>query len=559
MDIGVSDNIETDGGISLHITNRFLKTIKNQVIDSLIEAFKPQEVNMVDTYNLSLFNFTYNVTDLTMHAFDMDYEASTVEFRDTDPHIYIEFIDFQMDLVFNYSLYANPLFYLDEGPGRVTTNFQNVSIGLDLVEVDGKFQFKVFDIFANYTGGLTKFGGQGDISYVLNTVAETLRNSFFADASGTIRGIVEQALPLINGQLQGGGCTQEYMGLFFSWCAMEQPQFNGESVSLIFKGETRYDNDIPIPFEDKRKVPYVVEDGKDIQLSVSDYFLNTTVYSAYEKGLLDFEISQLDENTTLTAGTLKPIFSDITKYMNESQPISIRFTANQTQIPYLEIIDGVTKGFGLVDIDFYKITGEDREIFLELTSHFNATIDLEIQTGFKVLTNIKQLKIKAKHLTMDKYGLTNLEDLNSMIGLISGFARNYANDALSGYSNPTVVLIPGLLKMDISDTNLFERERYIYLDSRPQFSHDFAEGTVKAKNKLLPYEKKEVTHEEQVDALASLLKLTPIYQSIQDFHKNRHIYEGLANINPAGRNYMRMPEKKESVPLEREDAELEVM
>ena len=110
----VTDNL-VDGGISLHITNDFLSTIKNQVIDTLIEIFQPDHVSMTDTFNAGLFNFTYNVTDLTVHAFKMNYKDSKIQFRKDSPNIHVEFIDLVMYLTSNYSMYAKPQFYLDEG------------------------------------------------------------------------------------------------------------------------------------------------------------------------------------------------------------------------------------------------------------------------------------------------------------------------------------------------------------------------------------------------------------------------------------------------------------
>lgn len=528
--VSITDEL-TKGGISLHITNAFLKTIKTQVIDAFIQSIKPQDWSTTGTYNLGLFKFTYNVTDLNMYQWDMDYVKSKIEFRADEPHLHLEFINYTMYMDFNYSLYADPKFYLDEGPAQVSFRFDNISIGLNIIIVDGVFQLQTNAVDAVYVDGNTYFMGQGDISYAMNAASFFLKSQLKEHTTDTVRGMVNQIVPIINGQLMAMGCNYNASGLLISWCAMENPKFGDDAASLIFRGEVRYDNNTPIPFEDKNQIPYRFEDGKDIQISVSDYFLNTTIYSAFYLGMLDYELTQISENQTLTAGSLKYIFSDILKYMNAEQPIAMRVVANKELIPYLEIVDGVTSAYALADISFSEVNGKERDEFLKITSRVNLTIDFEIQTPFTVMTDIKQFKFKASELALDKYQLTNIDDLNSIVGAISGFVRNFLNRELSGYHNHVFDL--GIFKMDIGDTQLFERERYIWFDSRPQFYHKSTSEIEEMKARpQRPFESKPLTHEDQVNAIASILKLTPLYDSIQQMKNHENIYKNLAFANP---------------------------
>ena len=418
-------------------------------------------------------------------------------------------------------------------------------------DANGVFQFEASDIFANYTGSDMYFTGGGDLSYILNTASFLLNGSLVQDPSNTVKTMVQQVLPIINGQLQAIGCTYNTTGLEINWCAMEDPKFDDQSLSLIFKGETTYEEK-PIPFVDQRKIPYKFEDGKDVQISISDYFLNTTIYSAFYLGLLEGNATELN-NQTITAGNFTLLWPKITDHLSPDQPIMIKVVANETFTPYLEIVDGKTTVRGLADITFSSINGTEDEVFLELTSEVNITVDLEIQTPFKVLTNIKQLKIKASQLTTDKYGLTNLDDLNSLIGAISGFIRNLLNKELSGYSNSIIEI--GVLLIDLKDTLLNERERYIWFDSRPQFSYNITSDEKKSKPEytIEDFKPKEVTYQDKVDAVAKLIKLTPIYKGILDLKKNQQLYENLQFINPVFGQRMAKDERDWGMPKERED------
>lgn len=71
-----------------------------------------------------------------------------------------------------------------------------------------------------------------------------------------------------------------------------------------------------------------------------------------------------------------------------------------------------------------------------------------------------------------------------------------------------------------------------------------------------------MTHEDQVQAMASMLKLTPIYASIQQFKQNQHIFESIAHLNPLGAPYVpgnKRVDEHENKPMEREQADMEVM
>ena len=197
----------------------------------------------------------------------MDYAKSTIEFRPEEPHIFIQFIDYTMDLKFNYSIKAEPEFYRDEGPGQVQFAYQNITLGLDLYRnPEGIFQLKTSDIKANFTNGATFFGGEGDLSYMLNVGSQLLTSQMNQSASATIEQMVNQALPLINGQLAAGGCISNSSGLLLDFCAMSDPKFNDDSMSLIMKGEVRFSN-ASIPFQDQRLIPYVHDlTERDVQV-----------------------------------------------------------------------------------------------------------------------------------------------------------------------------------------------------------------------------------------------------------------------------------------------------
>lgn len=514
-------------------------------------------VNVTDVLDAQVFKFGYDLRGLTLKEFSMDYNKSVVRFNKEKPNIVFEFIDFNFDLEFNYSLVADPKFYVDEGPGEIKFAFKNVTVGYGIIQVDGVFQLEVQEVTADFNTLDYNFGGQGDISFLLQKASALVKGFMEQDASATIANILNNAIPLLNGQLMAAGCKTTMSNLTIDWCAMENPRFFEDSVSLIFKGEVRY-NDEPIPFSDKNKIPYIIDpSGKAVQLSVADYFLNTTLYSAYNLDLLGVDIRSLSANESadpLMAETFKYFFSGILDHMPKDRKISIQVNATGPTVPHVVIEKGETFVSMDATLDFAEINEQgNRDTFIQVKSTVFMEVDLQIENKFKLATDIKKLKIKGQSIDIDKYDLTNLEDFNSIIGSISGFIRNYLNDQYSGYFVQELDF--GFVKIDLNDTRLMERERYIYFDSSPKF-HAKIKNDLKSKVHRV-YPKERVTYQEKVEAMAELLKFTPLYKSLEDIKKNEQLLNGIGQV--ANFRKPRLPQESDCTdkPLERAEEMIE--
>ena len=154
-----------------------MKAVKNDLITVFFETFKPQNASFSGAQNLGLFNVTYDITRFNMNTIQIDSEKSVIKFQQTKPNIITEFVDLQMDLYFNFSIKAQPEFYLDEGQGRISFWFNKTSVGLGMFNNQGVFQFNVEDVSAVYWGSNSYFHGTGDLSFALNQAA-LLLNGF---------------------------------------------------------------------------------------------------------------------------------------------------------------------------------------------------------------------------------------------------------------------------------------------------------------------------------------------------------------------------------------------
>uniref|UniRef100_A0A7S3N9Q4 Lipid-binding serum glycoprotein C-terminal domain-containing protein n=1 Tax=Euplotes harpa TaxID=151035 RepID=A0A7S3N9Q4_9SPIT len=316
---------------------------------------------------------------------------------------------------------------------------------------------------------------------------------------------------------------------------MTQPVFTDRSLALVLKGEVTSKAEEVIPFVEKRKINYEQDkSAKNVQLSVSDYFLNTTLYSAYNLDMIKGNITSFSGNDTsdpITASMFKLIWPKITDHMPADQKLVIIAKSVKDFTPYLEITEGMTMIKLIMTLSFAQLDGQGvATSFIDFKANVTIQADLEVTTPFKFLTDIQQMKIKATELIADKYSLTNLADLNSIIGTISGLIRNYMNKVFSGYRPGYIDL--GFLKIDYNNTRLMEKEHYYYFDSSPTFITKVGAKTVVDPAKA--FCGKPVTYQEKVDAVAKLIKLTPIYQGLKDLSKNQDVLMRINKLAPFG-------------------------
>ena len=533
-----------------------METIKNELVDEFFKNFRPQNMTFGGFQNLNLFNISYEISNFTMSRFGMDYDKSHIYYQAAKPNIVLNFTNLNTTLDMNFNVTAQPRFYEDIGVGKIDFSFSRMIIGLGISVIDGSFNFEVQSIDADYSGGNTHFIGTGDLSFALNQSIALVDSQMMSDPNATVRTFVGLILPTINSAISSAGCSQNITSsVWFNWCATGDPKFTDKDVTLLFKGEASLGKDEPFPWPEQRKIPYVIDPiSRDIQLYISDYTLNSTIWAAYESDLLDIDLRYLNETTQtpITADTIRILFPSITTHMDATTPLSIRVKAVDNPIPNLNIRKGETIVVAKAEISFATIDEKGgRQPFLAVISNVTLEVDFEIKTPFTFTTDISKMRFRAQELSLDTYKLTNINDLNSIIGTVSGLARNYINRILSGYTMKEITLGP--ITINIQNTVLFEKDRYIYGDMAPHFVSN-TEKFIFDSSKVEFIPKPAPTYQDKVKAMANLLKLTPIYSSIKEFKKNIDMHENMNNLAGMATGFHEY-DRNEGLPLEREFVE----
>lgn len=545
----------------LRITNTFLDTVKSQLINEIFTHFRPTDESYYNSTDLDLFKVHYNISKINLDNFGMDYRRSSIRFQKEEPNIVIDLVEFRTNLDFEFNLTAEPRFYEDLGEGAVHFEFDEFKLGLGIEVVDGVFQFKLIETQAQLKkdSAGTYFKGSGDLSFILNQASTLLQGQLMQAPTETVQAIVGFILPTINSGIAASGCKADLDVLSFDWCAMDQPQFSDDDLVLIFKGEATPDPDTVFPYPEQRVIPYKFDRSlKDISLFISDYTLNTTLWSAYKNGALMQDIRSMgtnekNETIPIPASTLFVLFPELAKHVEEGTNLSILVEATDDMIPSLDITNKETTIDLIAKVSFATLDqAGNRTPFLEVVSNVNVAANFRIDSPFTFKTDISKMRFRADELSLDKFGLTNIADLNSIIGTMSGFVRNFVNRQFSGFRLKEFDL--KWVKMNVERTVLKELDRYIYGSMAPRFTSADNAKYLSPEEVVPKFEMKPITYEDQVNAMAELLKFTPLYTSIQEFKKNEHLYKTIGNIGGMGLG-LGLDHDDEDAPLPKERIE----
>jgi len=114
-------------------------------------------------------------------------------------------------------------------------------------------------------------------------------------------------------------------------------------------------------------------------------------------------------------------------YENSTAKIELK-SMGDPFTPSFEIIDGETYLTSMVRINIIVESDEGQDVeIIALDTRLDSTLNFQVKKGFVIDPDITTLKITVLKIVGDLTKSVVLEDLNTIIGTVTGFIRNYAN------------------------------------------------------------------------------------------------------------------------------------
>lgn len=331
-------------------------------------------------------------------GWSLDFKNSKFAFNDEAPHVQLKLTNFSCDFDGTFDLHTDPLFYKDQGNCFIKVAPLTLDLGFKLVDNNGVFQFEEEASTLTYNKMNITFNGTADISYALTAIFNMLDATMQKDADKYAETILSSGLfPLINGVLSEAGTSQVFKNMTIDYSAMAQPVTTKEAMTLVLKGEVTPEDGY-LPFAREPVIPDTIDTSAgDLQLFISDFVFNSTVYSAFKAGLLHTRVENLNTND------LAIVFPKLKEeYENTTADVEIKAIGDPYPVPSFRIEEGETYLDSMVRLAIKVKDHSLGEIdMIVLDCNLTSTLNFEIRKGFVLDPDITSLKIKVEKIVND--------------------------------------------------------------------------------------------------------------------------------------------------------------
>jgi hypothetical protein len=256
------------------------------------------------------------------------------------------------------------------------------------------------------------------------------------------------------------------MGMEIDYSAVGEPLMSNEGMVLTFFGQVS-----PLNLTDPKpiipSIPSAIDMAEgEIQIFLSDYILNSTIYSAFMTNQTSQTIKGIDVSLLLY------IFPGFKKYDGDTVDIDVRIIGQELGygLPTLEIINGDTIVTAMSRV---TISVNDKEagnvVLVILDALITGTMDFAITTGCILDPDLITLKLHVSEIITDKTKSLDKDDLNSIIGTATGVIKHEVNRWIKNQTLPNYFEYNGL-SIDFTDTTLKEEHHYLVMQTTPKFS-----------------------------------------------------------------------------------------
>ena len=353
-----SQNITTGAGVAVHIKQEMFDNLKSTVIKKFIDSIETGDLDDIKIVkDVKIFKILLDMTSMKLKQFKLDLDDSYLRLRDKDPYLELFVSNFSVNFTFDFNLRSDPAFVEDKGDGRIEFKPTSLYIGYEIKNVKGKPVFVTKSAIMNWTDLNIYANGTADFSKVITQLGAFLKDSIKSKINDYLVSVVDATItPAINNMISSSFAAVYEINkdIVVNFTSTVNPKFENSHMTLFFKGEVTPKDEPRLPFADKLQVPSSTkQDGKYIQIAVSDYIFNSTIYSLYRKGYLQIDTKNIN-------GTENPVpisyffllFPSLAQKYSPDTPVWFKGIAKEeTYKPYMEISNNTAIAYSDFEIE----------------------------------------------------------------------------------------------------------------------------------------------------------------------------------------------------------------
>jgi hypothetical protein len=453
--------IGLQGGVGIEALNNF----KDEALPKILSGLGHKEMPvMTKTVGHGTFTLTLQIRSLVLGDLTVNTKDSKVSFLTPDT-IMFDLTQITGTAQFHW-LYDTPLGG-DGGIGRVTILNTTALLVVRLSEADLRLKVTVEQADVSIEDIAIQFSG--------NPTAESMNwilNSF--------KGEIQEALTKqLNDSLVEE--AQEFFDQLFADAPLviplgsDSPLGVNYSLPLAPKVADRYLElySLAVVVEIKDPVsnpplphpcvlPAFNMTGGQIQLSVSEYTLNSALYATVRAGLTDFTVTnQMVKGGYLNTNMLDNFLPGIKRRFGANEPCELH--CNVARYPSIHMFSNGISGAVTFNCGIVVVSAHETAVQLALPANFTGNFELK---NWTVIGSIQDIEIISVDVVSSALGIninpTELKEfLNTMLKLVlPTLSNSIFNKGLP---------LPAFPGLNTTDSSLVIKEGYLYVEATPHY------------------------------------------------------------------------------------------
>lgn len=469
-----TEEITEGAGMALHIQQSFFDNLKVNLLDEYIKAIETgrfRDINWSHTLEVAgqkLFTIFLDLTNMELHEFELDTRTSFLKLNRNEPNLELFISNFTTKATLDFHFGTDQAFIDDQGDGNFYVGPTSIYLGYGIEVVEGRNTFVTKTAKINSTDFSVFLNGTADFSRVITQVFGLIEDEIMSNVNNHILGVVESVItPLINSAVSSQYNLTYPVGpnVVIDLSSTVAPAFTDEHMTLFFAAGGRPNNTNQFPFTDKMRVPSLLNDGgRQLQVVISDFIFNSTLYSLYQTGDLKIDTKNVNgASYPVPASNFFVIFPTLVERYGAEDGIFFRVTVQETvNPPYVYFENGYINAYLDAEIEMYT----QKESLLKLHVDSFLELDAYILRGFLLTLDLRQFRISVRNIVLNNIDPDRDErDIAAFFGLFSGLLRNYVNQFVKSYQ----VRLPAGSGVDLDDISLDTQDFFVYADVTPVF------------------------------------------------------------------------------------------
>lgn len=440
--------------------DKFIQIVETSDLPTTSNVFRIDQLGM---------DVNFTVTKFVLKNASLDEDGTMFKMQQDKPSLTAQLKDISFEFDFYYNLTTDPELLQDIGVGNIIIDKLSVSASGSPKKVHNEekekndYEIEMNDIafsVKNFTCGIDG----GDLATLVNSFSDILaayiKDFLLIKFNKSMISALEESINQYIVKIDTNKKFDDYNLVIDYSLVDEGVHVSDKFISITFDGSVHtIGQALPPQQRAYSTLPYFKPDGKDFQIFISQYTMESILVSVVENQWLTY-------NSSMDSDKVSIIIPDFEDTFGEQDQVKVQLHTNKNYPPSISIDE--TKCEFKIECDaHFKNPFDDSIDSMIMRLELTAQVSFDVDEDFTLVGSADDVDLKVVEIEPYFRTRTNKDNINDRIGMLKIFAIGLINSQLmKGMSIP----IPQNITKYIKNPTVQTFSNYIFIDTEPDFS-----------------------------------------------------------------------------------------